>query len=194
VTDKLQVIALVGSAGGIAAASQVLHGLPADLNAAVIVLIHQVPDRDNQLVDVLSRRSVLPVEAAQDEGRLRPGVVVVAPPGKHVLVAPGPRIVLIVSGAVPPSRPSADLLLTTLAVQCGPSATAVVLSGHGHDGATGATAVHRFGGTVLASSEASSEAFSMPEATIMRDSAIDHVIAVEAIADLLPSIVAARRL
>jgi two-component system chemotaxis response regulator CheB len=187
-------MALVGSAGGIAAVSQVLEGLPADLNAAVIVLIHQAPDRENRLVEVFARRSVLPVQAAQDDEPLRPGVVLVAPPGKHVLIAPGPRIVLIVSGAVPPSRPSADLLLTTLAVQCGPSATAVVLSGNGHDGATGATAVHRFGGTVLASSEASSEVFSMPEATILRDSAVDHVLAVDAVAALLESIAAAPKL
>ena len=193
-TDELQVMALVGSAGGVAAVSQVLQGLPADLNAAVIVLLHQVPDRDNRLVDVLRRRSVLVVEPAQDNEPLMPGVVVVAPPGKHVLIAPGPRVVLIVSGAVPPSRPSADLLLTTLAVQCGPRATAVVMSGYGHDGATGATAIHRFGGTVLASSEASSEVFSMPEATILRDSAVDHVVAVDAVADVLAAIVAGRKL
>lgn len=190
----LPVMALVGSAGGLAAVTRVLEGLPADLNAAVIVLIHQVPDRENRLVGVLGRRSPLAVRAAQDDEPLRAGVVVVAPPGRHVLIAPGPRVVLIVSGAAPPSRPSADLLLTTLAVQCGPRATAVVLSGNGHDGATGATAVHRFGGTVLASSEASSEVFSMPEATILRDSAVDHVVAVDAIAELLGSIVAAHRL
>lgn len=193
-TERLQVIALVASAGGLEAVSQVLERLPADLHAAVIVLIHQQPDRDNLLVDVLRRRSVLPIEAARDDTPLQPGRVVVAPRGRHVLIAPGPRVALIASGAIPPSRPSADLLLTTLAVACGRSATAVVLSGHGHDAATGATAIHRFGGTVLASNEASSEYFSMPEATITRDTAIDQVVALDEIAALLASIVAAPRL
>jgi two-component system, chemotaxis family, protein-glutamate methylesterase/glutaminase len=64
-------------------------------------------------------------------------------------VTGGARIALIVSGASPPSRPS-DLLLTTLATACRPRAAAVVLSGGGHAGATGATAIHRLGGTMIA--------------------------------------------
>jgi two-component system chemotaxis response regulator CheB len=114
--------------------------------------------------------------------------VVVAPPGKHVLIAAGPMVRLIASGASPPSRPSADLLLATLATACGPSATAVVLSGGGHDGATGATAVHDFGGTVLASSELTSEYFSMPQATIERGATIDRIVPLGDIAALLVSI------
>ena len=187
------VIALVASAGGLAAVSEVLAGLPADLNAAVIVLIHQQPERESTLAQVLGRHSTLPVEIAHDETLLRAGTVMVAPPGKHVLIAPGPKVSLIVSGAAPPSRPSADLLLATLATTCGPRATAVVLSGGGHDGATGATAVHHFGGTVVASSELTSEHFSMPQATIDRDAATVHIVALNDIAAQLASIVATTR-
>ncbi|MGH3914011.1 MAG: chemotaxis protein CheB [Pseudonocardiaceae bacterium] len=53
------------------------------------------------------------------------------------------------------------------------------------DGATGATAIHHFGGQVIASDAATSTAFAMPEATITRDNAIDHVLAVNDIAKLL---------
>jgi two-component system chemotaxis response regulator CheB len=189
----LQVIALVASAGGLVAVSEVLGGLPADLDAAVIVLIHQEPHRETELVHLLGLRSTLRVEAAQDNTRLRAGTVVVAPPGKHVLIGAGPTVALIVSGVAPPSRPSADLLLATLAITCGPRATAVVLSGGGHDGATGATAVHHLGGTVLASSELTSEHFSMPEATIERGGAIDQVVALADMAALLQSLIAAPR-
>jgi two-component system, chemotaxis family, protein-glutamate methylesterase/glutaminase len=189
----LQVIALVASAGGLVAVSEVLGGLPADLDAAVIVLIHQEPHRETELVHLLGLRSTLHVEAAQDNTRLRAGTVIVAPPGKHVLIAPGPTVALIVSGVAPPSRPSADLLLATLAITCGPRATAVVLSGGGHDGATGATAVHHLGGTVLASSELTSEYFSMPQATIERGSVIDQIVALADIAALLETIIATPR-
>jgi two-component system chemotaxis response regulator CheB len=103
---------------------------------------------------------------ARDGDQLTPGRVVVAPAGQHLLITSELRLALIESGAFPPSRPSADLLLTTLAIAAGPRAIAVVLSGTGHDGATGATAVHRFGGTVLATDEASSQSFAMPSATI----------------------------
>src|SRR3954463_10861205 len=95
------------------------------------------------------------------------------------------------SGVAPPSRPSADLLLTTLAIAAGPRAIGVVLSGGGHDGATGASAIHAFGGTVLATDEASSSSFSMPQAAIARDDAVDHVVALDGIAALLKSLVGA---
>jgi two-component system chemotaxis response regulator CheB len=65
----------------------------------------------------------------------------------------------------------------------------VVLSGHGTDGATGATAVHDFGGVVIAADEASSQEFSMPQATIGRDDAVDHVVHVDEIAKLLEDVV-----
>src|SRR3954451_8254478 len=186
----VNVLALVASAGGIEAVSTVLDELPEALDAAVIALIHQQPDREGDLVHILGRRSSLPVTVAEDGAGLQAGAVAVAPSGMHTLVAKGPTIVLIASGASPPRRPSADLLLTTLAITCGPRATAAVLSGRGHDGATGATAIHRFGGTVVASNEASSTYFSMPHATIERDSIIDHVVALEDIAGRLASIIA----
>jgi two-component system chemotaxis response regulator CheB len=191
--ESLQVIALVASAGGLQAVTTVLEGLPDDLDAAILVLIHQQPNRESALDRILARTSRLPVTTADDGMRLVPGTVVVAPPGKHVLVTAGPTTALIVSGAAPPSRPSADLLLTTLAIACGPRATAVVLSGGGHDGATGATAVHHFGGTVLASSEGSSAHFDMPQATIERDNAIDQVAPLEDLAGVVSSLVAASR-
>ena len=186
------VIAMIGSAGAIDAVSRILGTLPEDLDASVVVLIHQEPDRVSRLVELLSERAELPVVAAEHEKDLRPGVVIVAPPGNHLLVAPGPRTALIVSGAAPPSRPSADLLLATLATAVGERAAAVVLSGRGHDGATGATAIHEFGGTVVATDEATSDWFSMPQATIERDTVIDHIVRLEDVADLLGSLINSR--
>lgn len=184
------VVALVGSTGGLAAVGQVLAAVPADLPAAVIVLIHQAPDRVSMLAELLSRPSQMDVRAAQDGGALTRGQVLVIPSGRHMLVTPRQTTALVVSGAFPPSRPSADLLLATLATACGPRAVAVVLSGNGHDGATGASAVHALGGTVIASDEASSEVFAMPAATIARDHAVDHVLDVEVIGPRLAALLA----
>lgn len=47
---------------------------------------------------------------------------------------------------------------------------------------------------MIAADEASSQAFSMPKATIGRDSAVDHVVHVDEIAKLLADIVGAPRL
>jgi two-component system chemotaxis response regulator CheB len=64
----------------------------------------------------------------------------------------------------------------------------VVLSGLGHDAATGATAIHAAGGVVIASDQATSDQFSMPQATISRPRTIDHTVALESIAHLLTAL------
>jgi two-component system chemotaxis response regulator CheB len=184
------VVALVCSAGGLDALTRVLQPLPADFPGAVLVLQHVAPDAHSWLAEILARRSALPVVAAFDGAALSPGTVLVAPAGHHMLVTHQDVLALIASGPLPPARPSADLLLTSLALAVGSRAIAVVLSGHGHDGATGATAVHHFAGVVIASDEASSTEFSMPQATIGREGIIDHVVGVDEIAALLVRLVA----
>ena len=179
------IVALVCSAGGLDALTRVLEPLPAGLPAAVIVLQHLSPDRPSELAAILARRTALPVAPAADGTPLTPGRIVVCPPGRHTLVTGDGTIALIPSGSPPPYRPSADLLLTTLALAAGDRVIAVVLSGEGNDAATGASAVHRFGGTVVASTVDTSAYESMPRATIDRDDAVDHVVDLDDIAALL---------
>jgi len=183
------VVALVCSAGGLDALTRVLRPLPMDFPGPVLVLQHLAPDARSWLADILAQRSPLPVVPARDGVALMPATVLVAPPGRHVLVTGEETVALIASGPIPPARPSADLLLVSLALSVGSRAIAVVLSGHGNDGATGATAVHHFGGVVIASDEASSVEFSMPQATIGRAGIIDHVVGVDEIPALLMRLV-----
>jgi two-component system, chemotaxis family, protein-glutamate methylesterase/glutaminase len=182
------VIALVASAGGLSAVFRILGGLALGLHASVVVLIHHAPDHESHLAGLLARRCPLPVAEAQHGAQLLPGEVVVVPAGKHMLITSESRTALIASGAFPPSRPSADLLLATLATAVGPRAIAVILSGHGHDGATGAAAVHACGGTVLASDQATSTHNSMPRAAIERDHTVDHIVSLDEIAERLQAL------
>jgi len=187
------VVALVCSAGGLDAIRHILTRLPAGFPAAVIVLRHHTPDSHDRLAAILSRSVALPVATARDGDALLAGHVLVAPAGYHTLVTADGRVALIESGDRPPYRPSADLLLSTLATAAGPRAVAVVLSGHGNDGATGATAIHRFGGIVIASDAATSTVFAMPHATISRDETVDHVVPLDQIPALLVALVGVGR-
>jgi len=175
------VVALIASAGGLDALSRVLAPLPADLPAAVLVALHLSPDNPSRLVAILGRRTDLVVQLADDASRLRPGLVLVAPPARHLLVTSQSRIGLIESGALPPARPSADLLLATLAVTCGPRALAIILTGMGHDGQAGVRAIGHCGGTIIAQDQATSKFFAMPSAAI-RTHLVSQILAVDDIA------------
>jgi two-component system, chemotaxis family, protein-glutamate methylesterase/glutaminase len=183
------IVALVCSAGGLNALTKVLSPLPAGLPAAIVALQHLAPERPSELAPFLDQHTALPVSEAVDREPLVAGRVLVAPPGQHTLIAPDATIALIASASIPPARPSADLLLTSLALVAGPRAIAVVLTGHGTDGAVGAAAVHRFGGVVIASDQASSKYFEMPSATISRTAVTDHIVALDEVADLVSRLV-----
>ncbi len=183
--SEYPIVALSCSSGGLDALAKVLAPLPADLPAAVLILQHMQPGMSSRLPVILGRSTALALEWARDGDPLSPGRALVAPPGQHTLITKDETIALIPSGSVPPYRPSADLLLTTLALAAGTRAIAVVLSGEGQDAATGATAVHRFGGIVIVSSPGTSARRSMPGATMVRDHVTDHVVPLDDLAGLL---------
>jgi two-component system chemotaxis response regulator CheB len=181
---KFPIVALVTSAGGLGALSKVLAPLPADLGAAILVVQHLQPDHASDLAELLDQRTALTVCPAQDGDELQVGTVLVAPPARHLLVTSEARIGLIKSGQLPPARPSADLLLATLAVTCGPRALAVVLTGKGTDAQAGIRAISLCGGTVIAQDEASSAHFGMPGAAI-DTTLVGTVLALPDIADAI---------
>jgi two-component system chemotaxis response regulator CheB len=185
------IIALVSSAGGLDALTRVLRAMPATIAASVIALQHADPSRESRLATLLDRAGPLPVADARDGETLVPGRVHVAPSGSHTLITTDRTVVLMRSGQMPPNRPSADLLLVSLAVAVGPAAIAVVLTGLGHDGTAGATAVKRLGGTLLASTAATSQESSMPAAAI-DTGLVDHELSLHDIGPALARLCEAR--
>jgi two-component system, chemotaxis family, protein-glutamate methylesterase/glutaminase len=166
---RFPLIAVCSSAGGVDATAEILELLPAEFPGAVIVAQHRSPEGRSHLPEVLGRRTAMVVHRAQNGDVLQPGHVHVVPEAKHMLVGAGDRVTLIDVEGHPPARPSADLLLSTMAVSVGSRAIAVVLSGGGHDGALGAQAITAFGGHVLAQDAESAQAHGMPSAVISLD-------------------------
>lgn len=119
-----------------------LRPLPAGFPAAVIVLQHQSPDHRSHLADALARNCALPVSDARHGAALRAGTVVVVPPRQTCPATVSSQLALIDRDHSLPHRPSADLLLTSLALVAAQRTIAVILSGGDHGGATGAVAVH----------------------------------------------------
>jgi two-component system chemotaxis response regulator CheB len=168
-------VALVGSAGGLNAVSVVLAGLPAELDAPVIVLLHLHPDHPSRLAPILDRKTPLSVKQAEPGDVLVAGHVFVAPPASHLLVTPAGSLELGHGPPVRLLRPSADVFLTSLALAYGAGTLALILSGAGHDGAAGAAAVKLAGGAVIAQDRETAEYFGMPGAAV-EEGAVDRVL------------------
>jgi two-component system chemotaxis response regulator CheB len=173
---------MVASLGGLEALSEVLAALPPRFPAAVLVLQHLESGRVSTLPHILATRTPLRVRAAADGDALCAGTVYVAPPGRHLRIR-GRTLALTDTDPVHFSRPSADVLLKSLA-GAGAPVVAVVLTGSGEDGAAGSVHVRDSGGTVLAQDRGTSINFGMPGAAV-RAGGVSEVLPLHAIAPRL---------
>lgn len=161
------VVAICASTGGPQALAAVLAGLPAGYPAPVLVVQHIAAGFTDGLVRWLDRVVPLPVRLAEDGAVLEPGVTF-APGGAHLRLCPDRTLRLDREAPAGPHRPSADVLLGSVAASAGRAAIAVVLTGMGDDGSAGVAAVRRAGGLTVAQDEASSAVYGMPRAAARR--------------------------
>lgn len=158
------VVALVTSAGGLDAVSLVLADLPPDLPVAVVVGQHL--GIDSALVDILARRTQLPVAWVEEGTRLEAGQVHVCPPYSRLEILPDGSCTLAPFDRHLLTERPLDGLLQSVGDSYGPRSVAVVLTGMGRDGAAGARALKAAGGAVLVQSEESAAFPDMPRAAI----------------------------
>lgn len=173
-----------GSWGGAPALARLLGGLPADLGMAVAIVQHRATGADERVfARYLAERCELPVAEVVDKEPIRPGHVVVAPGGYHLLVEVD-SYSLSVEEPVNHSRPSIDVMFETGARSLRNGVVSVLLSGTGRDGTEGTRAVAEAGGITIAQDPAEAERAEMPR-TAVASGAVQHVLPLDGIARLL---------
>ena len=190
-------VGIAASTGGPRALAEVVPGLPADLDAAVLIVQHMPAGFTRSLAQRLDGASPLSVAEAEEGTVLRAGCVYLAPGGRHMRVADGaegPHIALSPEDA--PSmwgvRPAADPLFHSLAAAFGRNAVGVVLTGMGRDGADGLRAIRAAGGRAVVQDRATSTIFGMPHAA-MQIAGADVVAPLGDVANAIASSVTAVR-
>ncbi|MBP6031432.1 MAG: chemotaxis-specific protein-glutamate methyltransferase CheB [Sphingobium sp.] len=164
------IVALCASTGGGPAVLELLTAWPA--NCPPTIVLQQLEEGLAAPFAARLNEAIAPdVKLAEDGMMLQPGqVYVLSAPDKHGLVDrwPGGAIRLVARDPVNGVRPSADLLLTTVAKAARDKAVGVILSGAGTDGAAGMGAVKQLGGLTLCQDKESAMVFEASAAAIAK--------------------------
>jgi two-component system chemotaxis response regulator CheB len=165
----LAAIGICASTGGPPALAELLPGLAPGLDQyAVLIVQHVLSGFAEGLVEWLRDTTALPVRLARRGDALRPGVVLVAPDDRHLVLTSRGVIDLTDAPAVRGHRPSGTPLFESMGRHLGDAGLGVVLTGMGDDGIDGLVSLVAAGGTALAQAPDSCVIPSMPNAALAR--------------------------
>jgi two-component system chemotaxis response regulator CheB len=182
------VVAIGASTGGPPALATILRELPADLDAAVLVVQHMAEGFLDGLARWLDEASPLRVVVAEGGERVVPGTVFLAPAAHNMLLRPGFRIELVAPSVGQFHVPGVDATFHSVARVCGARSVGVLLTGMGRDGAVGLRAMREAGANTIGQDESTSVVYGMPAAARTLE-AVDRELPLGSVAEAVASAV-----
>src|SRR5436305_7933939 len=159
------IVGIGASAGGLEAASQLLHSLPPRLGAALILVQHLAPMHESVLPELLSAAGRLPVVQVREGMTIEPDRLHVIPPNAQLSITAG-KLRLNPRPEDRSQHKPVDFFFRSLASYAQDRAIAVVLSGTDSDGAAGIREVKGTGGITIAQEPKTAKYDGMPRAAI----------------------------
>lgn len=169
--------------------TSITSALPADLPATVLIVMH-IGARRSLLPEILQKRCPLPVRHAEDCETLLPGVILIAPPDRHLTVEKHQGVARARLWHGPKenyTRPAIDPLFRSAAAAFDGHVIATVLTGYLDDGTAGLYSVKACGGQAIVQDPEDAQVREMP-ANALSYVEVDHVLPVHAIGPLLAAL------
>jgi two-component system, chemotaxis family, protein-glutamate methylesterase/glutaminase len=169
-SGRYDIVVIGVSTGGPQGLKSVIPRLPADFPVPLVIVLHMPIGYTEAYARRLDEASTLTVLEAREGEILRPGLVLVAPAGRHLTFhrnGDGETSVrLDVRPLDTPHRPSVDVLFQSAADVFGDRALGVVMTGMGADGREGAAWIKARGGAILTESEETCVVYGMPRSVV----------------------------
>lgn len=185
-------VAIGASAGGPAALSALLLGLPRDFSAAVAIVQHVDERFVAGMADWLNQHSALPVRLAAEGDRPRGGEVLLAGTGDHLAFKSPERLGYTPDPNEEIYRPSINVFFRSICDHWRGPVSGVLLTGMGSDGAVGLKALRDRGYHTIAQDKDTSAVYGMPKAAAAL-SAASEILPLDRIAPRLVELLAPSR-
>lgn len=164
-----KLVAIGTSTGGPVALQRVLTQLPASFPTPLVLIQHMPAAFTKAFAERLDKLCRISVKEAEDGDVLRPGLALLAPGGKQMMVDSRGTVKILPGDERLNYKPCVDITFGSAAKSYGDKVLAVVLTGMGADGREGARLLKQGGSTVWAQDEASCVIYGMPMAVVKAD-------------------------
>lgn len=168
--NRYDVLVIGVSTGGPQGLKALVPRLPADFPVPVAIVLHMPIGYTEAYAKRLNEMSELTVIEAREGDEVRPGVVFVAPAGRHLSFKRDTlgtvRTWLDVRPLDTPHRPSVDVLFESAAEVYGERVLGLVMTGMGDDGRGGAAWIKARNGSVLTEAEETCIVYGMPRSVV----------------------------
>lgn len=161
-----KLVAIGTSTGGPVALQRVLTQLPANFPAPLVLIQHMPAAFTKAFADRLDKLCKITVKEAEDGDLLRPGLALLAPGGKQMMVDGRGAVKILPGDERLNYKPCVDITFGSAAKAYNDKVLAVVLTGMGSDGREGARLLKQSGSQVWAQDEASCVIYGMPMAIV----------------------------
>ncbi len=161
-----KLLAIGTSTGGPVALQRVLTQLPAGFPAPIVLIQHMPAAFTKAFAERLDKLCKISVKEAEDGDMLRPGLALLAPGGKQMMVDARGMVKILPGDERLNYKPCVDITFGSAAKSFGDKVLAVVLTGMGADGREGARLLKQGGSQVWAQDEASCVIYGMPMAIV----------------------------
>jgi len=164
-----KLVAIGTSTGGPVALQRVLTQLPANFPAPIVLIQHMPAAFTKAFAERLDKLCQISVKEAEDGDILRPGLALLAPGGKQMMVDGRGAVKILPGDERLNYKPCVDITFGSAAKSYGDKVLAVVLTGMGADGREGARLLKQGGSHIWAQDEASCVIYGMPMAIVKAD-------------------------
>lgn len=181
---QLRLLLIGASTGGPVALPEVLTGLPASFPLPILLVQHMPENFTKAFAERLNRQCNIEVREAQDGDQLKPGLALLAPGGKQLMVDKRGTVRILPGDDRVNYKPSLDITFGAAANAFGDKVLGVILTGMGSDGREGARLIKQRGGHVWSQDERSCVIYGMPMA-VAKANLTDRVLGLKEIGPAL---------
>jgi len=165
-----RVVAIGTSTGGTQALETVLTALP-QVSPGIVIVQHMPEKFTGAFAARLNDLCRIEVREARSGDRVLPGLALIAPGGRHMLLKRNGaqyHVDIVDGPPVSRHRPSVDVLFRSVAKCAAKNALGIIMTGMGDDGAAGLLEMRNEGASTIAQDEHSCVVYGMPKEAVKR--------------------------